>query len=75
MLASLSHPNLPRVTACFVLPPQEQCLVMEFIEGGDLQEMLDASGPLPEEQVRDWLGQVCDAFNLSSRAEDAHYPP
>jgi formylglycine-generating enzyme required for sulfatase activity/serine/threonine protein kinase len=63
ILAQLSHPNLPRVTDYFIAP-QGQYLVMDFIEGRDLQEMLeDAGGPLPEDQVLPWIRQICDALN------------
>ena len=64
MLANLSHPNLPRVTDHFVIPGQGQYLVMDFVEGEDLQEKLDrVGGPLPESQVMPWIEQVCDALS------------
>ena len=63
MLARLSHPNLPRVTDYFFVPGQGQFLVMDFVEGEDLQAMLDRLGALPEAQVLTWVGQVCDALS------------
>ncbi len=63
MLADLSHPNLPRVLDYFFIPGYGQYLIMDFIEGEDLQTMLEhARGPLPEAQVVAWLTQVCDAL-------------
>lgn len=63
MLASLQHPNLPRVTDYFFLVGQGQYLVMDLIEGEDLQTMLDRlSQPLPEAQALNWIGQICDAL-------------
>ena len=63
LLATLHHPNLPRVTDHFFIPDQGQYLVMDFIEGDDLKTMLErADGPLPEEQVLPWIAQVCDAL-------------
>jgi eukaryotic-like serine/threonine-protein kinase len=64
ILANLNHPNLPRVTDHFVIPGQGQYLVMDFIEGDDLQKMLDdhPGSPLPESQVLHWIEQVCDAL-------------
>jgi len=62
ILANLQHPNLPRVTDYFI-EGQQQFLVMDFVEGQDLQEMLeDRGGPLPEEQVLPWMAQICDAL-------------
>jgi serine/threonine protein kinase len=64
ILANLSHPNLPRVTDHFSIPGQGQYLVMDYVDGEDLQEMLDrAGGPLPEAQVLPWIDQVCEALS------------
>lgn len=63
ILANLSHPNLPHVTDHFVILGQVQYLVMDFIEGENLQEILDRlGGPLPEDQAIFWIKQVCDAL-------------
>lgn len=62
ILARLSHPNLPRVTDYFFIPGQGQYLVMDFIEGEDLQSMLRRLGKLPEPQVLNWISQICDAL-------------
>jgi formylglycine-generating enzyme required for sulfatase activity/predicted Ser/Thr protein kinase len=63
ILANLSHPNLPRVTDYFFVPAQGQYLVMDFVEGQDLQNKLEQHGmPLPEVQVLTWIEQVCDAL-------------
>jgi uncharacterized membrane protein YjgN (DUF898 family) len=62
ILSGLSHPNLPRVTDHFLLPDMGQYLVMDFVEGEDLQSMLDEHGRLPETQVLPWMEQVCDAL-------------
>lgn len=62
LLANLAHPNLPRVTDYFTIPGQGQYLVMDFVEGEDLQEVLSHKhGPLPESQIVPWITQVCDA--------------
>jgi len=62
MLARLSHPNLPRVTDYFFVPGQGQYLVMDYVEGEDLQQMLNRLGALPEPQVLNWISQICDAL-------------
>jgi len=52
LLHNLRHPNLPLVTDHFIIPTQGQYLVMDYIEGDDLQTVLDnARAPLPEAQV------------------------
>ncbi len=75
LLFGLRHSGLPKVFDYFALPGQGQYLVMEYIEGEDLELKLKqaASGatsiqPLPEAQVLPWIAQVCDALSyLHSR--------
>ncbi len=70
ILANLRHPNLPKVIDHFSVQGQGQYLVMEYIEGEDLQEKLEqaVSGQrsavigLPEAQVLPWFEQICDAL-------------
>lgn len=68
LLASLRQENLPYVIDYFSLSEDEssvekgQYLVMEFVEGKDLQSMLEASGPLDESQAVSWFSQVCNAL-------------
>ena len=57
ILYDLSHPNLPKVIDHFVIPEQGQYLVMEFIDGRDLNEML-RDGPFPEEKILPWITQI-----------------
>ena len=63
ILSQLNHPNLPRVTDHFSNPGQGQYLVMDYVEGRDLSEILAAANaPLPEAQVLAWAEQVCSAL-------------
>jgi len=62
ILANLIHPNLARVTDYFTIPGQGQYLVMDYVEGEDLQHILDKSGPQPESMVTEWVAQICDAL-------------
>lgn len=63
MLARLTHPNLPRVTDHFVESSGRQYLVMDYVEGDDLREVLrQQGGPLPEPLVLAWIEQVINAL-------------
>jgi branched-chain amino acid transport system substrate-binding protein len=63
LLHNLRHPNLPQVKDYFIISGQGQYLVMDFVEGEDLDEMLVKAGEsLPVPQSLDWIGQVCDAL-------------
>jgi len=60
LLASLRHPNLPRVTDHFLLEGR-QYLVMDFIEGEDLQTRMRRTAPSMSE-VLQWADALCDAL-------------
>lgn len=63
ILAGMHHPNLPRVTDYFFVAGQGQYLVMDYVDGEDLQAMLEASqSPLAEARGVDWISQVCEAL-------------
>ena len=51
ILADLRHPNLPRVTDHFAVPDQGQYLVMDYIEGDDIRQMVQTRGRLDEAEV------------------------
>ncbi|MBN2548145.1 MAG: protein kinase [Anaerolineales bacterium] len=64
MVANLRQENLPYVIDHFTIEGQGQYLVMEFVDGQDLQDKLDqAGGPLPAAQVIPWMVQVCNAVS------------
>jgi len=64
LLANLTHPNLPRVSDHFIISDQGQYLVMDFIDGENLEELqLRNQGALPEALVLYWIGQICDALS------------
>ena len=51
ILARLRHPNLPQVTDFFVEANGQQYLVMEYIPGQSLQQLLQQRGALPVAEV------------------------
>ena len=68
ILASLRHPNMPRVTDHFVIHGQGQYLVMDYIEGEDLRQRMDRMGTLPEDEVIVIGVAICEAITyLHSR--------
>ncbi len=71
ILANLSHSHLPRVIDHFVIPDQGQYLVMDFVDGEDLNTLLERQGNLVIEQAVGWIAQVCDALEYLH----SHEPP
>jgi len=63
LLARLHHPALPRVSDHFS-EDDGQFLVMQFIPGDDLSEMMTQKrGPFPTDQVLTWTDQLLDALD------------
>jgi len=63
LLARLHHPALPRVSDHFS-ESDGQFLVMQFIPGDDLSEMMNRKrGPFPAGQVLTWADQLLDALD------------
>ena len=64
LLNSLRHPALPNVSDHFT-DGNGQFLVMEFIAGEDLAEMMARNGkPFPPEDVLKWANQLLEALDF-----------
>jgi hypothetical protein len=69
VLYSLNHPNLPKVYDFFEEGGRHY-LVMDFVQGRTLKDIVLQSGPLSEDQALDHALQVCDIMSyLHGRAE------
>ncbi len=63
VLARLSHPNIVTLYD-YIEEPDALYLVMEYVEGKPLSEILKA-GPLPLESIRKYFYQILDAFTYA----------
>ncbi len=69
LLRRLRHPNLPIVSDEFTLGDRHY-LVMEYVPGSTLQQMLDrGEGPFPEARVVAWANQLCDVLHYLHRQQ------
>lgn len=63
VLSSLNHPNVIRYVDSFLSKKGDQlCIVMEWAEGGDLAAKVKQRRFLPEQQIIDWMLQICLAM-------------
>ena len=64
ILANLNHPRLPHVSDYFVFD-EKYYLIMDFIEGKDLEEILESEGSpgLPEEKIIRWTVQALEVLH------------
>ena len=72
LLYRLRHANLPRVIDHFSIPSQGQYLVMDYVEGQDLNQVIARQGPVAEAQALNWIGQVLDALEYLHGQEIIH---
>jgi serine/threonine protein kinase len=71
VLSRLSHPNIVHVLDYFE-EHGDYFLVMEYVEGENLQQMLTRRGePFPEEQVLAWAAQIAEVLHYLH----SHDPP
>jgi hypothetical protein len=62
ILSRLNHPNLPAFTDFFT-EGTRHFLVMEFVDGNTLEDLLEANhGPFTERRVLGWARQLCDVL-------------
>lgn len=62
ILSRLNHPNLPAFTDFFT-EGTRHFLVMEFVDGSTLEELLETNkGPFSERRVLGWARQLCDVL-------------
>ncbi len=62
ILATLRHPNLPYVTDHWIESATgAQYLVMSYVEGQTLEQIVQTRGGLPEADALAWMNQIFDA--------------
>lgn len=71
VLARLNHPNLVGVTDYFQ-EGRNVYLVMKFVAGESLAELIRREGAVPEAQVRTWAAQLLDALAYCHRQGVIH---
>jgi len=63
VMAALRHPNLPGISDHFTGPNGRQYLVMDYIAGETLEDLVAQRGPLPEAEVVALTRQLLDALD------------
>lgn len=71
-LAQLSHPGLPHIWDHFSCPGQGLYQVMTYINGYNLQTVIDSTNkPLGEKIVLPWIIQICEVLEYIHAQEPA----
>jgi CHASE2 domain-containing sensor protein/predicted Ser/Thr protein kinase len=79
ILKQLSYLPVPRLDSYFTYPLKNcfnnldlHCLVMEKVEGENLQQWLANNGPIAESLAREWLGQLIAILEEIHKEEILH---
>ena len=64
LMASLDHPNITKVID-FDEQPQQLSIVMEFLNGEDLNQKIKKNGPLSEKEITELFSQTLSAFQYA----------
>ena len=71
LMASLDHPNITKVID-FDEQPQQLSIVMEFLNGEDLDQKIKRNGPLSEKEISDIFSQTLSAFQYAHEKGIVH---
>ncbi len=71
-LSDLSHPQLPKVLDHFAIEQSGQYLVSSYVDGIDLQSLLDQYGRLPTDRIIEWLQAACQPLTYLHQKEQLH---
>ena len=71
LMASLDHPNITKVID-FDEQPQQLSIVMEYLNGEDLNQKIKRNGPLSEKEITDVFSQTLSAFQYAHEKGIVH---
>ena len=71
LMASLDHPNITKVID-FDEQPQQLSIVMEYLNGEDLNQKIKRNGPLSEKEITDVFSQTLYAFQYAHEKGIVH---
>jgi len=71
LMASFNHPNITRIID-FDEQPHQLSIVMEFLEGEDLNDKIKRNGPLGQQEVKDIFIQTLSAFQYAHEKGVVH---
>jgi len=72
LCAKLRHPNIVTILDFAITGDGQPYLVMEYLNGPSLRDMLASSGPMPIADVQRIVGPLCGALRLAHDAGVVH---
>ncbi len=77
VLSKLNHPGIPKVDAYFTVQPRNNdpliyCIVMEKVEGENLETWMKGKPPIQEKEAIDWLKQITEILDCVHKQDYFH---
>jgi len=63
--ARISHPNVTPVLRVGAFSDETPFLVMEYVDGRNLEDLLEGAGALPQEEAREIIRQLAEALSAA----------
>ncbi|MBK9049912.1 MAG: SUMF1/EgtB/PvdO family nonheme iron enzyme [Chloroflexi bacterium] len=67
-----NHPQLPKVRDHFALEETGQYLISDYIDGVDLQSLVNQYGSLPSDRIIEWLQAACQPVTYLHSKNQLH---
>ncbi|WP_158549956.1 serine/threonine-protein kinase [Runella aurantiaca] len=71
VMLSLEHPHVRQVID-FHEDKNLMAIIMEYLDGADLDSYVEKNGPVPEKQVLEWFKQILPAFSYTHEQDIVH---
>ncbi len=71
VMVKLDHPNIRQVYGYGYIG-NRHCIVMEYLEGEDLEELMKRGKQFTDEELRRWWDQTVDALNYTHAMDIVH---
>lgn len=71
VMLSLEHPHVRQVID-FYEDKNLMAIIMEYLDGSDLDSYVETNGPVPEKQVIEWFKQILPAFSYTHEQDIVH---
>ncbi len=67
------HPYAVKLLAGSLEGPGRPCLVMEYVDGIDLDKFQEQEGRFPADRIGLWLGQLCQVLHIAHHNQILHH--
>lgn len=71
IMVKLTHPNIRQVYDLATID-NRPCIIMEYLDGKDLKQLLQDGVRFPDEKLKIWWNQMADALNFTHAKQIVH---